>query len=856
MNMCKFLTKFCGLLTIFLVCDSYAANWYLDAAAGGSGNGTSWSNAWEDPSQVVWGANGVKAGDTLFISGGTDTKTYSSALVINASGVEGLPIRIRVGQDPGHNGAAILPGISYNSEQFIVVDGSRDPNFEKPKSVWNIEQIKTNLGIRLTRPDGLGVFVNGDGGMNNSFRWVEVGPIGTSENVGRIHGIRFLNLTSLYNWKIEYCWFHDIQNDAINHNATENNPEYFDALTIRWSLIERTGDDGIQTSSNGITIENCFLRDHWDGLYNGHPDQIQFAGASMRYFKIVNNVIRNKANSLIIAEHLVTENGQLGPMLIAGNIFYNTRDWVFKEIQAYGSTFNAWRPNNDVSVAKATWTGFYLLNNTFYYQRTIPFKVGRAKPDGSTRSVWELIIEDSAVRNNLMVDCRYNTDKDGAMIISGDGELGSGTNGVYYTTSDFPFTHNIITGPNKSAIYDDVIYSDVASAGNSNSSTMPSLISTNDYDLRLMESDTVALNKGASLSYLTNQFPELMVDLWGNPRGYDEAWDIGANEYSSGSSAPPPDDGSNDNSITDGLVLSLQFNDSLLDGIVHDSSGLENHGYRFGHESSPTNWPSAASYTHPVTQDVGTSARFRWYPRDGWGNYSTSGDYVGITNVNNGLQNMTKSTVMLWVKRDPGPDIDGDGLIEWHECQGRYICSGYGYSGAWTIGMFTDRGAPYSYVRVYTNNSAFADSYVWFGEGSRVETKGNVTEGSLPWTHFAFTWDEGVLKTYLNGVFVKSANLPINELTSRGPSGTLGKAWVALGCDTHNGNPWLTPFDDSGDQYPNHAWFNGEMDDVRIYNRVLSASEIQSVYDGTEGSDGNQATAPAVPSGFRLLSNE
>src|SRR5688572_21692632 len=34
-----------------------AANWYVDNAARGANNGTSWANAWTDMTKVIWGAS-------------------------------------------------------------------------------------------------------------------------------------------------------------------------------------------------------------------------------------------------------------------------------------------------------------------------------------------------------------------------------------------------------------------------------------------------------------------------------------------------------------------------------------------------------------------------------------------------------------------------------------------------------------------------------------------------------------------------------------------------------------------------------------------------------------------------------
>jgi len=72
-----------------------AANWYVDNAATGTvHNGTSWASAWTSFSAVVWGSSGVKAGDTLYLSGGATSKTYTETWAVGASGTAALPIRI------------------------------------------------------------------------------------------------------------------------------------------------------------------------------------------------------------------------------------------------------------------------------------------------------------------------------------------------------------------------------------------------------------------------------------------------------------------------------------------------------------------------------------------------------------------------------------------------------------------------------------------------------------------------------------------------------------------------------------------------------------------------------------------
>jgi hypothetical protein len=75
------------------------------------------------------------------------------------------------------------------------------------------------------------------------------------------------------------------------------------------------------------------------------------------------------------------------------------------------------------------------------------------------------------------------------------------------------------------------------------------------------------------------------------------------------------------------------------------------------------------------------------------------------------------------------------------------------------------------------------------------------------WTHVAGTANGSVAKSYMNGVEVGS---------------------VAAGA-TYEGYSIPNNFIGGG-----HGYFNGLIDDVRIYNRALSAAEIQAIYNATK----------------------
>ena len=102
------------------------SGWFVDNAATGTNAGTSWANAWESFSAIVWAS--VSAGDTIYISGGSVSKTYTAALTIGKSGGTGTPITITRGIDSGHTGTPIIDGqqtrsigVTINNRTNVVV---------------------------------------------------------------------------------------------------------------------------------------------------------------------------------------------------------------------------------------------------------------------------------------------------------------------------------------------------------------------------------------------------------------------------------------------------------------------------------------------------------------------------------------------------------------------------------------------------------------------------------------------------------------------------------------------------------------------------------------------------------------
>ena len=96
--------------------NSYAAKHYVDKSANGANNGSSWANAWETFADINWGS--ISPGDTLYISGGSNSKTYYELLDVNVSGTSSGVITIRGGTDANHNGTVIIDG--QNSRSYAI----------------------------------------------------------------------------------------------------------------------------------------------------------------------------------------------------------------------------------------------------------------------------------------------------------------------------------------------------------------------------------------------------------------------------------------------------------------------------------------------------------------------------------------------------------------------------------------------------------------------------------------------------------------------------------------------------------------------------------------------------------------
>jgi hypothetical protein len=152
---------------------------------------------------------------------------------------------------------------------------------------------------------------------------------------------------------------------------------------------------------------------------------------------------------------------------------------------------------------------------------------------------------------------------------------------------------------------------------------------------------------------------------------------------------------------------------------------------------------------------------------------------VGTTGFPTGA---SARTAAMWVKLDPSDDAS--------------VSFGYG-SEAWGQGFAI-------FPSYYSGNlffSAFGSSYDLF-------TTNDIRDNQRH--HIAATYDGNIIILYLDGLAVASRSIALN-------TGTAGGACIGARCVPH-------------------TFLTGSVDEVAIWNRALSASEIQSMFNaGSKG---------------------
>jgi hypothetical protein len=217
---------------------------------------------------------------------------------------------------------------------------------------------------------------------------------------------------------------------------------------------------------------------------------------------------------------------------------------------------------------------------------------------------------------------------------------------------------------------------------------------------------------------------------------------------------------------------------------------------------------SLASYNGRLFAGNGTSLDVSYY-NEGTGSWTWAGtpgtgNYVMSLVVYNGelyaaIGNSAGANLYVYKGGTSWADV---GLRTGAPILSMAVYDGKLYTGSGQAGAISDEG-----------NSGDGKIYA-FGTGAAIYASSTVLGAGF--NHLFSTYNGSSLKFYLNGILVASSS------TSFTASTTAGSLYIG-------GSAGSSGEGDGGES------FNGTLDDVRIYNRVLSAKEIRDLYAASAG---------------------
>ncbi len=324
------------------------SSWFVDRDATDPGDGKTWSSAWATFREIRWGYGGVQPGDTIFISGGSSSKSYAEQLVVGASGRPGSEITIRVGQETGHNGTVVISnpsgvGIVIRDRAYVTVDGSVN-NMQRLRisgcASHGVHVLKNSHHIKLT--------------------YLEVDNNG---NKAEHHGIYMNHTNSDHSPAVEVSCslIHDNWQDQIKGEG-ERGPKQYGRFLIHHNRIYNLTDDGIEHDMHGLDFFYNHVSKLRVGKGRGHPDGLQILAG---YARIYNNVFadlsnpqcKDSVNAYIFVDIYSDTEMEQCCVRVFNNLVYQTQDPVPKQY---------WRGLSLAAEGKITaLTDVLIANNTF-----------------------------------------------------------------------------------------------------------------------------------------------------------------------------------------------------------------------------------------------------------------------------------------------------------------------------------------------------------------------------------------------------------------------------------------------------------------------------------------------------------
>jgi hypothetical protein len=592
---------------------SQATTWYIDKDATGNNDGKSWANAFTqlctyNSSTCTHGipfagygqcpnANAVCGGDTIYVSGGVTSKTYTmtrESEFLNGADLNGADnnhrLTIRTGAKDtsagyeNHGGLVIFDGNdSYQNlaslPVYTTLDGEKDG--------------KINWKFRNTfKPDkwSHAIVANGD---YTIIKYIEV------YNVAG--GIIMWNQRP--GGEVSNCYLHDVRGDYGIAIDNEINAQAYDLVKIHHNIISintsmdcgGSGPDGIQ-GVGGSSIYNNIIKHElgvlvmgvWfsNGSHQpaiGDTVTIPSTGATGK-ITYLSPLASGSWGAGAAHGSLVMETASSPNLWVNGGAAYiggtqfgmiDANSWWTQHsdyIQGwahYNKVFN----NTFINAADSmydmggdSFDNTYVFNNLFYQDSDTPL----CDPPGPTGIRYSGYIGPSVMNrlyflNNTFVDMHgagtlnLKSGNTGTIInteIKNNIFINSATTGysriinmgmVGVNSNTISIDRNLTnSGPNGNNFinFNDSPYTQSTGWLDNPTANYTPFVSyavkskSNNYHLRA--DDTVARGQGSNLTSHCSIVPELCFDKEGNPRATSGAWDLGAYEYVSGGDTTAP----------------------------------------------------------------------------------------------------------------------------------------------------------------------------------------------------------------------------------------------------------------------------------------------------------------------------
>lgn len=260
------------------------------------------------------------------------------------------------------------------------------------------------------------------------------------------------------------------------------------------------------------------------------------------------------------------------------------------------------------------------------------------------------------------------------------------------------------------------------------------------------------------------------------------------------------------------LKLHLSFDQDFSSGQVVDLSGHGNHGWQF----NPTNWITP---TNGVFGSVAAQFTTNFTMGDNSGHIYPASQYIGVTNLD-GIEYLTNATISFWVQFDTNYAITirllSAGYPSIYALGGQSVASN-----SWSIGR---NYRSYLSFAVFPADSQGRDVVNWpidvIRPGGSTPNLGTtkmrlhtVTVDCVADRVIAYYDGQPFMTNSIGLPWIRIYGYPIK--------------WLCIGANKHIGTPqW------GDDLWPNDGYHQGKLDDIRIYDRTLSAAEVLALYHG------------------------